>query len=71
MWGGRCYQIDVKGSDFQLLPFSSGRRMCPALPLGLIMVQFQLARLLESLTWELPGHENPQEMDMDDARTCL
>ncbi|CAM6037254.1 unnamed protein product, partial [Sphagnum compactum] len=30
-------QIDVKRMDFQLLPFGSGRRMCPGLRLGLIM----------------------------------
>ncbi|CAM6045747.1 unnamed protein product [Sphagnum compactum] len=59
-------QIDVKGLDFQLLPFGSGRRMCPGLPLGLILVQLELARLLHSFTWKLPAGQDPQDMDMDE-----
>ncbi|KAH9573688.1 hypothetical protein CY35_01G013900 [Sphagnum magellanicum] len=59
-------QIDVKGLDFQLLPFGSGRRMCPGLPLGLIMVQLELARLLHSFTWKLPAGQDPQDIDMDE-----
>ncbi|KAH8946637.1 hypothetical protein BDL97_12G106600 [Sphagnum fallax] len=59
-------QIDVKGLDFQLLPFGSGRRMCPGLRLGLIMVQLELARLLHSFTWKLPAGQDPQDIDMDE-----
>ncbi|CAK9857135.1 unnamed protein product [Sphagnum jensenii] len=59
-------QIDVKGLDFQLLPFGSGRRMCPGLPLGLILVQLELARLLHSFTWKLPEGQDPQDIDMDE-----
>jgi cytochrome P450 len=59
-------QIDVKGLDFQLLPFGSGRRMCPGLPLGLIMVQLELARLLHSFTWKLPAGQDPKDIDMDE-----
>ncbi|KAH9564140.1 hypothetical protein CY35_04G008700 [Sphagnum magellanicum] len=46
--------IDVKGIDFQLLPFGFGRRMCPDLNYGLLMVQIELAKLLHSFTWTLP-----------------
>ncbi|CAK9200287.1 unnamed protein product [Sphagnum troendelagicum] len=59
-------QIDVKGLDFQLLPFGSGRRMCPGLRLGLIMVHLELARLLHSFTWKLPAGQDPQDIDMDE-----
>jgi cytochrome P450 len=59
-------QIDVKGLDFQLLQFGSGRRMCPGLRLGLIMVQLELARLLHSFTWKLPAGQDPQDIDMDE-----
>ncbi|KAH8938073.1 hypothetical protein BDL97_16G063300 [Sphagnum fallax] len=58
--------IDVKGNDFQLLPFGSGRRICPALSLGLIMVQIYLARLLHSFVWKLPKEENIEELDMSE-----
>ncbi len=56
--------IDVKGNDFQLLPFGLGRRICLALSLGLIMVQTYLARLLHSFMWKLPKKENVEELDM-------
>ncbi|KAL6880598.1 hypothetical protein ACP4OV_012163 [Aristida adscensionis] len=49
--------VDVKGQDFALLPFGSGRRMCPGLPLGLRMVQLTLASLLQGFAWRLPGGE--------------
>ncbi|CAM6057063.1 unnamed protein product [Sphagnum tenellum] len=58
--------IDVKGNDFQLLPFGSSRRICPALSLGLIMVQIYLARLLHSFVWKLPREENIEEPDMSE-----
>jgi cytochrome P450 len=58
--------IDVKGKDFQLLPFGAGRRMCPGLNYGLLMVQIELAKLLHSFTWTLPKGQNPQDIDMDE-----
>jgi cytochrome P450 len=59
--------VDVKGVDFELLPFGSGRRACPGMPLGLMQVQYELARLLHSFTWKLPIGENPQNMDMGEV----
>jgi typhasterol/6-deoxotyphasterol 2alpha-hydroxylase len=34
--------IDVKGHNFELLPFGSGRRMCPGYTLGLKMMMLSL-----------------------------
>ncbi len=59
--------IDLKGNDFQLLPFGSGRRMCPGLSLGLTLMQMQLARLLHCFTWKLPNGENIQDIDMGEV----
>ncbi|CAM6065967.1 unnamed protein product [Sphagnum tenellum] len=59
--------VDLKGKHFELLPFGSGRRMCPAMSLGLLIVQVQLAKLLHSFTWKLPKGENPQDMDMGEV----
>ncbi|KAH9536222.1 hypothetical protein CY35_17G097200 [Sphagnum magellanicum] len=56
--------IDVKGIDFQLLPFGSGQHICPGLNYGLLMVQIELAKLLHSFTWTLPKGQNPQDIDM-------
>jgi cytochrome P450 len=60
-------EVDLKGSDFQLLPFGSGRRMCPALSLGLITVQMELAMLLHSFMWKLPIGEKPEDIDMGEV----
>ncbi|XP_020229289.1 cytochrome P450 82A4 [Cajanus cajan] len=40
--------IDMKGQHFELLPFGSGRRICPGITFGLQIVQFSLAILLHS-----------------------
>lgn len=59
--------VDLKGNDFQLLPFGFGRRMCPGLSLGLTIMQMELARLLHSFTWSLPNGENIQDIDMGEV----
>ncbi|KAK1382433.1 5-epiaristolochene 1,3-dihydroxylase [Heracleum sosnowskyi] len=38
--------IDIKGSDFRILPFGLGRRKCPGYNLGLKLIQLNLANLL-------------------------
>ncbi|CAM6019190.1 unnamed protein product [Sphagnum balticum] len=59
--------IDLKGKDFQLLPFGSGRRVCPGRPFGLITVQMELARFLHTFTFKLPKGESSQDMDMTEV----
>ena len=40
--------------SYELIPFSAGRRMCPASTLGNLMVSLLLAHLLHSFDWDLP-----------------
>ncbi|KAL2235918.1 cytochrome P450 76C2-like [Sesamum indicum] len=49
--------FDYMGSNVQYLPFGSGRRVCPALPLGEKMVMYLLATLLHTFEWCLPERE--------------
>lgn len=56
--------IDVKGQDFQLIPFGAGRRICPGLPLGYRMLHLVLASLLHSFDWKLQDDMKPEAMDM-------
>ncbi|KAK8645324.1 hypothetical protein V6N13_119162 [Hibiscus sabdariffa] len=46
--------VDVKGQDFNLLPFGTGRRSCVGWPLAHRMVHYYLAALLHAFEWESP-----------------
>ncbi|XP_015882999.2 cytochrome P450 CYP736A12 [Ziziphus jujuba] len=56
--------IDLKGHDFELLPFGSGRRMCPGMQSGLTIVRLVLAQILHCFDWELPSGMQPKDIDM-------
>ena len=56
--------IDLKGRDFQLIPFGSGRRGCPGIHLGLTTIKYVLAQLLHCFHWALPGGMLPNDLDM-------
>lgn len=40
--------VDVRGHHFELLPFGSGRRICPGISFGLHMIHLTLANFLHS-----------------------
>ncbi|XWS70092.1 hypothetical protein CRYUN_Cryun03dG0019500 [Craigia yunnanensis] len=60
-------KIDMKGQNFELLPFGSGRRMCPGYSLGLKMIQSSLANLLHGFNWKLPDNTNPENLSMEEV----
>lgn len=53
--------VDVGGQHFELLPFGSGRRLCPGRSLGLLNVQLILASLLQAFSWSVED-----ELDMSE-----
>ncbi|GJM98688.1 hypothetical protein PR202_ga15718 [Eleusine coracana subsp. coracana] len=59
-------RIDVKGQDYELLPFGSGRRMCPGYSLGLKVIQVSLANLLHGFEWKLPHDVTKEELNMEE-----
>ncbi|XP_057786734.1 trimethyltridecatetraene synthase-like [Salvia miltiorrhiza] len=59
--------IDIKGQDFRLLPFGSGRRMCPGYALGLKVIQSTLANLLHGFKWKLANNMKPEELNMEEV----
>uniref|UniRef100_A0A7N0SVZ4 Uncharacterized protein n=1 Tax=Kalanchoe fedtschenkoi TaxID=63787 RepID=A0A7N0SVZ4_KALFE len=58
--------MDIKGQSFELLPFGSGRRMCPGYSLGIKMIQSSLANLLHGFSWTLPQKMKPRDLDMEE-----
>ncbi|PON58146.1 Cytochrome P450, E-class, group I [Parasponia andersonii] len=54
-------QVDVRGQHFQLLPFGSGRRVCPGTTLGLQVVHTSLASMLQCFEWKANGIVNMDE----------
>ncbi|KAJ0040037.1 hypothetical protein Pint_26771 [Pistacia integerrima] len=59
-------KIDLRGRDFQLLPFGAGRRGCPGMQLGLTVVRQVVAQLVHCFDWELPNGMTPSELDMSE-----
>ena len=58
-------EIDVKGRDFELIPFGAGSRICPGLPLAIRMLHLMLGSLIHEFCWELE-FEGGEKMDMED-----
>ncbi|OAY50848.1 cytochrome P450 CYP82D47 [Manihot esculenta] len=56
--------IDFKGQNFELIPFGSGRRMCPAVSFASQVVNLTLATLLHSFEIETPSG---QPVDMSES----
>ncbi|KAK7381354.1 hypothetical protein VNO78_33988 [Psophocarpus tetragonolobus] len=56
--------VDVKGQNFELLPFGSGRRICPGISFGLHMIYLTLANFLHY--FEILNKSN-EPMDMTEA----
>ncbi|KAI3717115.1 hypothetical protein L1987_68494 [Smallanthus sonchifolius] len=58
---------DFKGSNYEFIPFGSGRRSCPGMQLGLFAMEMAVAHLLHSFTWQLPDGMKPSDIDMTDV----
>ncbi|KAK7395639.1 hypothetical protein VNO78_16203 [Psophocarpus tetragonolobus] len=58
-------KIDFRGYDFELIPFGTGRRICPGIHMGVITVEVVLANLLFSFDWEMPHGMKREDIDTD------
>ncbi|CAN6167100.1 unnamed protein product [Urochloa humidicola] len=60
-------KIDMRGQDFELLPFGSGRRMCPGYSLALRVMALGLANLIHGFAWRLPEGVTAEELSMEET----
>lgn len=58
--------VDVKGRNFELIPFGAGRRICPGLPLAIRMLHLMLGSLIKSFDWKLESEVTTENMDMEE-----
>ncbi|KAK4481783.1 hypothetical protein RD792_012694 [Penstemon davidsonii] len=56
--------IDMKGTDYRLLPFGSGRRICPGAQLAINLVSSMLGHMVHHFTLTPPPGIKPEDMDM-------
>ncbi|XP_065855053.1 geraniol 8-hydroxylase-like [Euphorbia lathyris] len=56
--------VDFKGKDFEFIPFGSGRRIYPALPLASRLLPLALGSLLYYFDWGLGDGVRAGDMDM-------
>ncbi|KAL5210965.1 hypothetical protein ABZP36_006588 [Zizania latifolia] len=65
-------EVDFNGHNFDLVPFGSGRRICPGMPLAVRMVHLMLASLLHRFQWTLPPDVEKKGLDMaEDFRVVI
>ena len=53
--------IDVKGHDFEVIPFGAGRRGCPGIMFAMNVIELVLANLVLQFNWEVPSGEVGQQ----------
>ncbi|XP_022956390.1 cytochrome P450 71B34-like [Cucurbita moschata] len=58
--------IDYKGQHFEFLPFGGGRRICPGMNMGTLMMELALANLLFCFDWKLPDGMKEEDVDMEE-----
>ncbi|TKY68522.1 Geraniol 8-hydroxylase [Spatholobus suberectus] len=59
-------EIDIKGHHFELIPFGSGRRICPGLPLAIRMLPLMLGSLVNCFNWKLEEGIKLDDLDKED-----
>ncbi|KAM3748526.1 hypothetical protein ACB098_05G116000 [Castanea mollissima] len=61
------HAIDFRGQNFELLPFGSGRRMCPGINMASTVVMVTLANLLYRFDWKLPNGMKREDVSVEEG----
>ncbi|GAY61470.1 hypothetical protein CUMW_210230 [Citrus unshiu] len=60
--------IDLRGQNFELMPFGSGRRICPGISFAFQVMPLTLASLLRGFDFATPLDEL---VDMEEAKSLI
>ncbi|EOA32606.1 hypothetical protein CARUB_v10015900mg [Capsella rubella] len=63
--------VDYKGLNFELLPFGSGRRICPGMAMGVSSVKLGLLNLLYFFDWGLPQGKTARDIDLEETGSII
>lgn len=56
--------VDVKGQHFELIPFGSGRRMCPGMSFALLAVELSIASMVHAFEFKRTSGDQPIDMSV-------
>lgn len=59
--------IHYKGQNYEFLPFGSGRRICPGIPMAIPTLELGLLNMLYFFDWKLPGGMICEDIDMEEV----
>lgn len=59
--------VELKGQDFELIPFGGGRRICPAISFVMANNELVLANLMHKFNWRLPDGVKAENLDMSES----
>nr|BBD34740.1 putative cytochrome P450 [Eschscholzia californica subsp. californica] len=59
-------KVDFKGTDFELIPFGGGRRICPGIPLANQFISLLIATMVHNFEWVLPNGMDPSRLIMEE-----
>nr|GEW82188.1 cytochrome P450 93A3-like [Tanacetum cinerariifolium] len=60
-------QVDVRGQHFHMLPFGSGRRMCPGTSLAMQVAQVTLGVMVQCFEWKAGEKGDMAQVDMEEG----
>nr|XP_043620052.1 cytochrome P450 93A3-like [Erigeron canadensis] len=60
-------QVDVRGQHFHMLPFGSGRRMCPGTSLAMQIAQVTLGVMVQCFKWKVGEDGDMDRVDMEEG----
>ncbi|OIT20334.1 cytochrome p450 71a2 [Nicotiana attenuata] len=59
--------IDVKGLNYELIPFGAGRRGCPGRTFVVVVIELALAKLVHKFNFALPEGLREEDLDMTET----